>query len=159
VTDARESLDNTESSAGEASRRVVLGGVAIIGAGAVLSACGGGDATSTAAPGTTEPATSGGSDSGAGVAKAADVPVGSGIIVASAGAVITQPKAGEFKAFSSTCTHKGCTVAKISGDTITCPCHGSQYSTTDGSVKRGPAPSPLAPMSITDKGGELFLGG
>jgi Rieske Fe-S protein len=53
----------------------------------------------------------------------------------------------------------GCPVSKISGDTITCPCHGSQYSTVDGSVKKGPATQPLAPMKVTEKGGELFVGG
>ncbi|HUQ00084.1 MAG TPA: Rieske (2Fe-2S) protein [Aeromicrobium sp.] len=91
------------------------------------------------------------------MAKAADVPVGSGIIVASAKAVITQPKQGEFKAFSTTCTHKGCPVSKISGDTITCPCHGSQYSTADGSVKKGPATAPLAPLPMSEKDGQIFL--
>ncbi|MFL6089171.1 MAG: Rieske (2Fe-2S) protein [Aeromicrobium sp.] len=144
----------------ETSRRVVLGGAAVIGAGAVLSACGG---TDTSPPDSEAPATSGaspasgGGDNGAGVAKAADVPVGSGIIVASAKAVVTQPKAGEFKAFSYICSHKGCPVSKVVGDTISCPCHGSQYSTADGSVKRGPATAPLAPLSIKEDGGELFV--
>jgi Rieske Fe-S protein len=161
VKDVRESVEPSESSPKEASRRVVLGGAAVIGAGVVLSACGGGSdevspgaTDATDATGATEPAPSGGSES---VGEAANVPVGSGIIVASAKAVITQPKEGEFKAFSTTCTHKGCAVSKITGDTITCPCHGSQYSTVDGSVKKGPAPAPLASLSVTEKDGKLFL--
>jgi Rieske Fe-S protein len=139
------------------TRRAVLGGVAVIGAGAVLGACGAGEDTSD---GTTEPApviTSDSTASTAAVAKTSDVPVGSGIIVATAKAVITQPKDGEFRAFSALCTHKGCPVSKIAGDTISCTCHGSRYSTADGSVKKGPATEPLALRRVTEKDGELFL--
>ena len=38
--------------------------------------------------------------------------------------MITQPKEGEFKAFSSICTHQACPVATVT-DTINCDCHGS----------------------------------
>jgi Rieske Fe-S protein len=160
VTEVRESVEATESSPKEASRRMMLGGAAVLGAGVVLGACGGSSETS---PGATEPAPSGGSDTSGGssageaIGTAADVPVGSGIVVASAKAVVTQPTKGEFKAFSYICTHKGCAVSKVTGDTISCPCHGSQYSTVDGSVKKGPAPAPLAPLSVTEKDGQLFL--
>ena len=146
------------------SRRVVLGGAAALGAGAVLAACGGGTESpqGTANP-TPEPpsGTSTGDHPAAGTAaaKAADVPVGSGIISDQAKAVITQPKAGEFKAFDWTCKHKGCPVNKVEGDTIMCPCHGSQYSVKDGSVKRGPATSGLTPLTVDEKGGELFVQG
>lgn len=148
----------------EPTRRVVLGGVAVVGAGALLSACGGSDAPSggavTADPGTTSDSGSGsGGGSGASaVAKTSDVPVGSGIIVASAKAVITQPTAGDFKAFNYLCTHKACPVTKISGDTITCTCHGSEFSAKDGSVVKGPASSPLEELSVTNDGGSLVLG-
>ncbi|HJR90688.1 MAG TPA: Rieske 2Fe-2S domain-containing protein [Aeromicrobium sp.] len=141
------------------SRRDVLGGVTVIGAGVALGACG--DSRGTAPTATTEPdppaSTDPGFDSRSPVAKTGDVPVGSGLIVAAAKAVITQPKSGEFRAFSSVCTHKGCAVTKVSGDTISCPCHGSQFSTADGSVRKGPATDPLALRSVTVKGGELFL--
>ena len=70
---------------------------------------------------------------------------------------MTQPSAGDFKGFSSTCTHQGCQVATISDGTINCPCHGSQYSIEDGSVTGGPAPAPLPPVELTVKGGEISL--
>ena len=81
------------------------------------------------------------------------------IIDTKAKAVVTQPTAGEFKAFDSTCTHKGCPVSKVEGDTISCTCHGSQYSIEDGSVKRGPATRGLTPVKVVQEDGELFLQG
>lgn len=80
----------------------------------------------------------GGGDQGSGggtpVVGTADVPVGGGVIDADLGVVVTQPSAGEFKGFSATCTHQGCTVAEVTGGTINCPCHGSRFSVEDGSV-------------------------
>ena len=52
-------------------------------------------------------------------ATTADIPVGGGKIFADIQAVITQPTAGEFKAFSSICTHQNCPVADVT-DTINC---------------------------------------
>jgi Rieske Fe-S protein len=89
------------------------------------------------------------------IAKTADVPVGSGVIVDKV--VVTQPTAGVFKGFSSTCTHKGCTVDKIADGTIDCPCHGSKFN-LDGSVANGPAQKPLPPENITVQGDEIVLG-
>jgi Rieske Fe-S protein len=82
------------------------------------------------------------------LARASDVPVGGGTILTDKKIVITQPRAGSFKAFTAVCTHQGCTVSSVSGGTINCPCHGSRFSLTNGSVVQGPAPSPLAPVSI-----------
>lgn len=146
----------TNAIAASASRRTILGGAAVIGVGAVLAGCAGAQPSSSA-PNTVSSPSAGGSTAETSVGKASDVPVGSGIIVASAEAVITQPTSGTFKAFNYTCTHKGCPVSKISGDTISCMCHGSQFSIADGSVKHGPATEPLAPLTISEKNGELFI--
>ena len=82
----------------------------------------------------------------------ADVPVGGGVILAEAALVITQPKKGEFKAFSAICTHQGCTVSTVESGTIDCPCHGSQFAITDGSVVTGPATKPLDAKKIKVSG-------
>ena len=81
-----------------------------------------------------------------------DVPVGGGKILADKKIVITQPRAGSFEAFTAVCTHQGCTVSSVSGGTINCPCHGSKFSISNGSVVAGPAPSALAPVSIKVQG-------
>ena len=78
------------------------------------------------------------------LAATADVPVGGGVILTDAQLVITQPKAGTFKAFSAICTHQGCAVSTVENGTINCPCHGSEFAITDGSVVAGPAPEAAA---------------
>jgi len=100
-----------------------------------------------------------GGSSGAGgplSVKETDIPVGSGKIFPDAQTVITQPKEGEFKAFSSICTHQGCQVDAVT-TTINCPCHGSKYSITDGSVVNPPAPQPLPPKTIKLQGDTLTV--
>ena len=89
------------------------------------------------------------------IAKTADVPVGSGVIVDEV--VVTQPTAGVFKGFSTTCTHAGCAVNKIADGTIDCPCHGSKFSIEDGSPQACPATEPLGEVDVTVEGGQISL--
>jgi Rieske Fe-S protein len=92
------------------------------------------------------------------LARTTDIPVGGGKILTGPKIVITQPKAGSFKAFTAVCTHLGCTVGTVSGGTINCPCHGSKFSVANGSVVNGPATSPLAPISIKVQGSSILRG-
>ncbi len=121
-------------------RRTLLAGagLAAVAVGG-LSACG-----ASGAP-TTE------SSAGPQRAKTADIPVGGGTIFPGSQTVITQPTAGEFKAFSSICTHAGCPVTEVT-TSINCLCHGSKFSLTDGSVVAGPAPDPLPAKAATVSG-------
>jgi Rieske Fe-S protein len=89
------------------------------------------------------------------LAKTSDVPVGSGVIVGDT--VITQPSGGQFRGFSTTCTHAGCAVNQVSGGTINCPCHGSKFN-LDGSVANGPATSPLESKNVTVQGDSIVPG-
>jgi Rieske Fe-S protein len=134
----------------------------IVGAGlgliaAALAACttygkkpeaSGDTATTTAgAPGAPGPANA--------IAKTADVPVGSGVIIDDI--VVTQASSGVFKGFSSTCTHAGCTVAEVADGTINCPCHGSKFN-LDGTVANGPATKPLEAKTVSVQGDSIILG-
>jgi Rieske Fe-S protein len=139
------------------SRQKVLLGAGLGLVTAVLAACStygkkpqaaSDSATTTASGGTATPAAKA-------IAKTADVPVGSGVIVDEI--VVTQPTAGVFKGFSAKCTHKGCLVDKIADGTIDCPCHGSKYN-LDGTVAHGPAEQPLAPENISVQGDSIVLG-
>jgi Rieske Fe-S protein len=91
------------------------------------------------------------------VARVSAIPVGGGVIYPSHGVVVTQPKAGAYKAFSSSCTHLGCTLNKVVDGLILCPCHGAKFSIVDGSVKAGPAPRGLTEQDITIEDGAVVL--
>lgn len=151
-------------------RRAVLRGAAVAGLAGVgvplLAACGGdGEAASapssepssapTSAPSSGPSSSAPASGGGPVLGPTSDVPVGGGAIFKDAKIVVTQPAAGEFKAFTAVCTHAGCVVAKVENNTIDCPCHGSKFSLTDGSVVGGPAPSPLAAVKVTVSGGNI----
>ena len=126
------------------SRResLMVAGVAVAGT-AGLTACGSsaGDAVSSAASGAASAA-------GDAIAQA-DIPVGGGKVFDALKVVVTQPTAGDFKAFSAICTHQGCMVNGVSNGVITCPCHGSQFDAATGAVRQGPATRPLPPKSVS----------
>ena len=88
---------------------------------------------------------------------ASDVSVGGGVILEQAQVVVTQPRKGDFKGFSAVCTHLGCLVDVVCDGQIVCPCHGSHYSITDGSVLSGPARRPLPSLAVTVEGGRITV--
>ncbi|MCF2128139.1 Rieske (2Fe-2S) protein [Strepomyces sp. STD 3.1] len=148
------------------ARRTVVAAAGAAGLTAVLAACGGSDEdassdTGGASSGSPSAEAGGGEDAGAGAALAAtaDIPEGGGMVFADQKVVVTQPSAGEFKAFSATCTHQGCAVKSVSDGVINCPCHNSNFSITDGSVQSGPAPKPLPAVQITVSGDSIQLAG
>lgn len=134
------------------SRRTVLRGVAALGvvlAPGLLAACS--DGGSTAA---------GTADAGARV-PVADVPVGQARVVQAGDqrVVVAQPAAGEFVAFSASCTHQGTTVVPEDGLVLRCPNHGSRFDAGDAAaVLNGPATEPLPAVAVTVEGDELVLG-
>ncbi|MFI0509768.1 Rieske (2Fe-2S) protein [Streptomyces sp. WSLK1-5] len=135
------------------SRRVVVAAVGAAGLALTLNACGSEDDPSPAA----SDAAGAGAGAGNVLAKTSDIPEGGGKIFKDSGVVVTQPTAGQFKAFSSKCTHQGCAVTGITDGVITCPCHKSEFSVADGSVKKGPATQPLPEEKITVSGDSITL--
>jgi Rieske Fe-S protein len=155
-----------------ADRRTVLRttalGVAAAGVGVTAAACSstnsvaqGSNATTVqpvATGGASSAATGGASAGGASLATTSQVPVKGGFVNAKAAIVVTQPSAGEYKAFSAICTHQGCTVSTVSNNVIQCPCHGSQYSAATGEVMQGPATQALAAKTVKVDGGNIVEG-
>ncbi|MBK3579909.1 Rieske (2Fe-2S) protein [Streptomyces sp. MBT65] len=142
------------------SRRAALATVGAAGLAVALTACSSSDDSSSDTSSSTSTAgstTAQGDAGGTELAKTTDIPEGGGKIFASQGVVVTQPTAGTYKAFSSKCTHQGCAVSSISNGVIVCPCHQSEFSVTDGSVKKGPATQALPAEQITVSGTSITL--
>jgi len=135
------------------SRRALLAGAGVTCA-AMLAGC----STHDANNGGVTPATSGTAIAATALAATSQIPDGGGKIIDAERIVITQPQSGSFKAFSAICTHEGCFVNSVSNGTINCPCHGSKFSITDGSVVHGPATRPLPPIAINVEGTSIFQG-
>jgi cytochrome b6-f complex iron-sulfur subunit len=125
------------------SRRTVLAGAGAVTAAGLLAACGGGG----------EPA-------GPQATTGADDPVitdlaslrGQGSIAFETpdGKAIAVVAGDEVKAFSSVCTHNGCTVVWDAAEqSLNCPCHGSRFDPADGSPTTGPARTPLTAVAVT----------
>jgi Rieske Fe-S protein len=136
----------------EPTRRAALAGAGFAGLAAALAACGQGSTGSSAGSG---PGQAGGGS--AALASTSEIPAGGGKVFSAEKVVVTQPAAGEFKAFSAVCTHLQCLVDKVASGTIDCPCHGSEFSVKNGSVVSGPAPSPLPAQAIKVAGGKISL--
>jgi Rieske Fe-S protein len=153
------------------SRRIVFQGLSALGVAAVLAGCGGTERSagpssaresptrskpSEAPPSRKEPRKSEKTEPENALASTGEIPVGGGIVLTGPRIVITQPKRGEFRAFSAVCKHQGQTVGQISDNTITCTYHGSQYDAATGDVVNGPATTGLDPVRITVKGGQIL---
>lgn len=144
-------------------RRTVLQAGGILAVGGLVAACssGSGDAAVASVPaaGSTAAGSAAASTSsgGAGVAQVSDIPVGGGVILDDPAVVITQPVAGEVKAFTAICTHQGCLVSEVVDNEIICPCHGSRFSAVDGSVTSGPATTGLTAAGVAVEGGSVVL--
>ncbi|MFP1629290.1 Rieske (2Fe-2S) protein [Streptomyces sp. 5K101] len=151
-------MTGSQGTARTVARRTVVAAAGGAGLAVALTACGGSQDSAGSVsdqPADQSGAATGGSGGGSVVARTTEIPEGGGKVVGDV--VITQPKAGEFKAFSSKCTHQGCAVKDVADGVITCPCHNSAFDASDGSVKAGPATSPLPPAQITVEGDSIKL--
>ena len=97
-----------------------------------------------------------GSSTGKRLVALADVPVGSGRIIADPPVVVVRTSTNHVVGFSAICTHQGCTVSTISNATIDCPCHGSRFALTTGKVVAGPAPRPLPSVTVEVRDGQVY---
>lgn len=127
----------------ELTRRAVMAGVCVAVAGTTAGCSGPEDS---------------GSDNGEQpLGSTSDIPIGGGVVFAELGVVVTQPSKGDIRAFSAICTHRGCTVGSVDNGTIICPCHGSTFSSGDGSVIQGPAEDPLPTRQVIVDGDSVKL--
>ena len=159
-------VNRVSKTAGDTSRRTVMSGIVGVGVGVpLLAACGSDDSESSGSGG--GGGSDGGSNGGDGgdggasasgaIGKTSEVPVGGGRIFKAEKVMVSQPSEGEFKAFSTVCTHQGCPITKMDGDEIECGCHGSRFMVADGSVANGPATKPLEELKATVEGDNITV--
>ena len=99
------------------------------------------------------------------VCKTTDIKVGSAKIFAVNGVpvVITQPKAGVFKAFNGYCTHQNSPLAAgvgpvaTQGSNLVCFQHGASFNTTTGAATGGPARGPLTKLTASVSGTQVSV--
>jgi Rieske Fe-S protein len=73
-----------------------------------------------------------------------------------AGLLVMTP-AGQYKAFSATCTHLNCIVQyREDMQHIWCACHNGQYD-LQGKNIAGPPPRPLEEYDVQVKGGDIVV--
>jgi Rieske Fe-S protein len=71
--------------------------------------------------------------------------------------LVTQPKAGVYKAFSATCTHAGCIVNGVEESQIACGCHGARFDMDSGMAVAGPAKTALGKIPVEIRGEEIWV--
>lgn len=182
---ADEAVTQQSPSGSGVTRRTVLGAVGIAGAAGALAACGGNAASTVSsavgaaqsaasqAQSAVQSAASQAQSAASSLASAAqsaassvaaqagvlgpasDIPVNGGKVFETQKVVVTQPTAGQYNGFSAVCPHQGCLVNSVENNTITCPCHGSTFSATDGAVTKGPATQGLSKVPVKDVAGQI----
>jgi thiosulfate dehydrogenase [quinone] large subunit len=102
---------------------------------------------------------------GVAIGPAKDVPVGGAANFTDPNSgqpgLVLQPSQGAFVAYNAVCPHAGCTVGYYGGSKlIVCPCHGSVFNPTDGSVESGPAQTGLGKLRVAvGSDGQLYVNG
>ncbi len=140
--------ENKPVSVSGASRRAVVGGIVGLGVGVPLVAACGSDEKSDSGDTSTASGT---------IGKASEVPVGGAKIFTAEKVMVSQPSQGDFRAFSTICTHQQCAITELKGQEIECGCHHSRFRVADGSVAKGPANKPLSELKVTVSGGDLSV--
>lgn len=91
--------------------------------------------------------------------KAKDFPPNSGKIVrfGERPAIVVHLATGEFRAFSASCTHLGCTVQyRADREQIWCACHNGAFDLTGKNVS-GPPPRPLDAFDVAVHGDDVVV--
>lgn len=94
------------------------------------------------------------------VARAEEVPVGTGKVVQAAGKVLALFNiGGTFYAVDNRCTHVGGPLGEgaVEGNVVTCPWHGSRFDVTTGQVIAPPARRPVTTFPVQVVEGAVFV--
>jgi nitrite reductase/ring-hydroxylating ferredoxin subunit len=67
--------------------------------------------------------------------------------------------AGKLYAFDDLCSHEACPLSSglLTGTTLMCQCHGSQFDVTTGALLRGPPTTPLQTYDVRERDGQVEI--
>ncbi len=71
--------------------------------------------------------------------------------------IVVRNDAASISAFTATCTHQQCTINGFTEGVFQCPCHGSRFNASSGSVVRGPATQGLRKFTATLANGVVSI--
>ena len=71
--------------------------------------------------------------------------------------LVVRNDATTISAFTATCTHQQCTVNGFTEGVFQCPCHGSRFNASSGSVVRGPAAQGLRKFTASITNGVVSI--
>jgi Rieske Fe-S protein len=71
--------------------------------------------------------------------------------------LVVRNDATTISAFTATCTHQQCTINGFTEGVFQCPCHGSRFNPSSGSVVRGPASQGLRKFTATLANGVVSI--
>lgn len=150
---AAAATEGQQHAAALADRRGVLKAAGVVVGAGALAACSSPPVPSATGGSSSSAASAGGSSSAAasapsgGGTPSSEVPVGGAKFFPDTKTVVTQPVAGTFKAFDTTCPHQGCAVSSVADKQLVCPCHQSHFDLTTGE----PTPDSQAKRALTAK--------
>ena len=81
-------------------------------------------------------------------------------VVVSDTPVLLLRRGSRLHAIHDRCSHRGCSLSEwgeTDGEEIECNCHGSRFSLTDGSLRRGPATRPQPAFETRERDGRIEL--
>jgi cytochrome b6-f complex iron-sulfur subunit len=72
--------------------------------------------------------------------------------------VVRDPDTNAIAAYDATCPHQQCKVDwKPDEKAMVCPCHGSKFAASDGSILAGPAAQPLPKLEFKESEGNVLV--
>ncbi|HEV2819667.1 MAG TPA: Rieske (2Fe-2S) protein [Solirubrobacteraceae bacterium] len=134
---------------------LALAGGAVLGAGGYL----GGHMSFVRGVGPNQTAFDEGPAVWTGAGAATDLPAGEPTrVVVDETPVLLLRQGSAVYALHDRCSHRGCSLSaqgEVSGDIITCRCHGSQFALADGALHRGPATTGQPAYEVRQSGDQI----
>ncbi|MEI8126959.1 MAG: Rieske 2Fe-2S domain-containing protein [Actinomycetota bacterium] len=158
-----DSVDRRTVVVGATVASLVAGGTALLTGATVGISRAMGKVTPAPSSTVTLPTTQHTTSAGTNIGKASSIAVGgsASFTIPSSGdpGIVIRTSDTEYLVYDAVCSHAGCTVGYYpANNLIVCPCHGSEFQVSDGSLLTGPAPTGLQKLKVSvGSDGNLYV--